>query len=74
MARGTVLVTYSGLPLICTVCVKLRIVPKVTVDRDRDHHHHTVVAFASTTQKRSIGCVALSSDEALTRCDKYVDL
>ena len=27
-----------------------------------------------TTQKRSIGCVALSSDEALTRFDKYVDL
>ena len=43
----TVHLTYSGLPLICTVCSLLIIAAKFTVDRGRGHHHHTLVAFAS---------------------------
>ena len=43
----TVHLTYSGLPLICTVCSLLIKAAKFTVDRGRGHHHHTLVAFAS---------------------------
>ena len=43
-------------------------------DADVDSNTGGAADSESETQKRSIGCVALSSDEALTRFDKYVDL
>ena len=66
----TVLVTCSGLPLICTVCLLLRIAAKTTVDRDRDHHHHTVVAFASG----DITLMSIHPSPRVNSCCRFLSL